>query len=131
VRDPNLTSSSILTFQASEGGAYDITKIEFSFRSEVEPKQKKIINLPDNVAQQIRASDKDVRFVLTVTDVDIPGKVYFFIRPTAYVHPVSVAEGTIFAVVENDEIDSSSNTITISSPNAKFTASQFKIIEHS
>ena len=59
-----------------EGGKYRITKVEVEFRTEVEPRLAAIINLPDNIAQDIRSSGKDLRFVLTVTEVVIDGWAY-------------------------------------------------------
>lgn len=129
VSGPNLTESSTLTFKATEGGTYRITKAEVVFRTEVEPRRFAVITLPDTVAQEIRASGKNVRFVMTVTDVVVDGWAYFKVFPAHVLHTEGVMEGSVFTDVPNSEIDESANTIRIEGPNSKFYVSQFRIIE--
>ena len=129
VKSPTLLDTNTFTFTATEGGTYRVTKVEIDFRTEIEPRQIAVINLPDSIAQEIRASGKDVRFVLTVTDVVIDGWVYFKVYPAHILHTEGVMEGSVFADVPNSEIDESANTIRIEGPNSKFYVSQFRIIE--
>jgi hypothetical protein len=126
--DITLSDSNTVEFRAARGVGYTITKVDIELYSEIEPKDTKVINLPDNVANQIRASEDGVRFVLTVTDVQVDGLVYFTLFPAHITHPADVMEGSVFTDVEADEIDTIANTIRIESPDAKFYASEFKIV---
>jgi hypothetical protein len=126
--DVALSDSNTVEFRAARGVSYTITKADVELFSEVEPKDFKVINLPDSVAQQIRSSTDGARFILTVTNVQVDGIAYFTLFPAHITHPADVMEGSVFTDVEPDEIDSIANTIRIESPDAKFYASEFKIV---
>ncbi len=126
--DVALSGSNTVEFRAAKGVSYTITKADVELFSEVEPKDFKVINLPDSVAQQIRGLTDGARFILTVTNVQVDGIAYFTLFPAHITHPADVMVGSVFTDVEPDEIDSIANTIRIESPDAKFYASEFRIV---